>query len=122
MFQNSLREIKMDERFRKFEELAIKRWQEQECGNIKASNKYYNDLVLIARELNNEGKLEQLEVLLESSEEKVLLEVGGKLLRINNKKAIIIMQTLAEKKGEIAFCAKMTLNAWENGELGLDKL
>ncbi len=107
----------MDDRVLRFKEAAHDRWVYLEDGNSKKGNKCYEELLTIAQELQNEGKLHELEVLLDESDDGVIFEAASKLLTINIKKAVEAMNSVASKKGILPFSAKQTLKQWKEGNL-----
>lgn len=112
----------MDIRINKFREFAIKKWEEQNNGKVSLGNKYFKELVLIARTLRDDEELLKLEILLNDKDDCVLFETSAILIRINNAKAIEVIKELSLKRGNIAFCALITLEEWSNGNLSIDKL
>lgn len=107
----------MDERVIKFGEIAKKRWEYLDNGDSSKGNKCYDELLLIAKELRDEGNLIILNVLLDDENEGVQFEVATKLVTLNLKNAENTLEKLSEKKGVLPFSAKMTLRQWRAGNL-----
>lgn len=109
--------MKMDARVNKFGEIAMRRWQYLNNDDSTMGNKYYDELLILARELRDEGKLQELDVLLDNENEGVQFETASKLLTLNVTKAEQTLERLADKKGILPFTAKMTLRQWKIGKL-----
>lgn len=107
----------MDARVIRFKEIASDRWGHLENGDSNKGNKCYDELLDIAVELRSEGKLIELETLLDDIEDGVKFEAASKLLTINSKKAEKALVSITEKKGALPFTAKMTLKQWKAGKL-----
>lgn len=107
----------MDARILNFKEIAHERWVQLEDGNSKKGNKCYEELLAIAIELRDENKLNELEVLLDESDDGVIFEAASKLLTVNHKKAAKAMDDVASKKGILPFSARQTLKQWKSGRL-----
>lgn len=107
----------MDARVSRFQELAKERWIYLEEGDSKNGNKCYDELLAIAKELRNEGKLNSLESLLVVDDDGVKFEAASKLLTVDNTNAEQVMVKITEKKGTLPFTAKMTLKQWRAGNL-----
>ena len=107
----------MDTRVSKFEEVAKERWIYLEEGDSKKGNKCYDELLSIATELRNEGKLNELECLIDVDDDGVKFEVASKLLTVDNVKAEQVLLKITEKTGTLPFTAKMTLKQWRAGKL-----
>jgi methionine synthase I (cobalamin-dependent) len=107
----------MDERVINFSEMAKKRWEYLDNDDSTMGNKCYEELLKLAQELRDEGKLQKLDVLLDNENEGVLFETASKLLTLNLRKAEQTLERLADKKGVLPFTAKMTLKQWKAGKL-----
>lgn len=107
----------MDARVVQFKEIALKRWIYLEEGDSKKGNKYYDELLSIATELRDDGRLIDLECLLDEENDGVKFEVASKLLTVDNIKAEKVLIKITEKKGTLPFTAKMTLKQWKAGNL-----
>lgn len=107
----------MDEGAAKFGEIAMKRWEYLNIDDSTKGNNCYDELLAIAIELRNEGKLHELDGLLDSDNEGVQFEAATKLLTLNFEKAEKTLEKLTEKKGILPFSAKMTLRQWRAGNL-----
>lgn len=107
----------MDSRVEKFEILSRKRWEYLSKGNAKAGNKCFDELRTIFAELEQEGKLNDLAVLLEHSEDSVRYESASKLLPHCTNQSMNVLHELSKKMGTLAFTAEQTLKWW-NGLQG----
>ncbi|CAH2715096.1 hypothetical protein BACCIP111895_02280 [Neobacillus rhizosphaerae] len=107
----------MDERAPKFGDIAKKRWEYLNNDDSTKGNNCYDELLSIAIELRNEGKLHELGGLLDNENEGVQFEAATKLLTLNFEKAEKTLEKLTEKKGVLPFSAKMTLRQWRAGNL-----
>ncbi|MEH7348808.1 hypothetical protein [Gottfriedia acidiceleris] len=101
----------------KFKEIAKKRWEYLNNDDSTKGNKYYDELLSIAKDLHSENKLHELCVLLENENIGVQFESASKLLTLSIDKVVKTLETITEKKGTLPFSAKMTLRQWRAGNL-----
>jgi Fic family protein len=107
----------MDIRVERFKDTAKDRWIHLKKGDSKKGNNCYDILNELANELHKEGKLIELEVLLEESDDGIKYEAASQLLTINSQKAEKALNKITENKGSLPFVAEMTLRHWKEGKL-----
>ena len=96
-----------------FKEYSIKRWEYLEKGNSQLSNKYYDKLKNIEKNLNDDDHIDALSCFLEDKNNFVRFEIAVVLLKHDNEQAHYVLNEMATFKGLIGFTAKMTIQEWD---------
>jgi len=107
----------MDKAINEFRMLAEERWYHIENGDSRRGNKCFDKLTKIVTVLKDEGKLEELAVLLGDENEGVRFETASKLLHLYPAEAVRELELIAKKKGSLPFVAKQTLQQWKEGNM-----
>ena len=102
-----------------FKDAASEQAQATESGDYKTANKCYSQIIRAATFLKNNNALNELNDLLLQESIGVRLWAACYLLSIDEKQAIIILESIAKTQGIHSLTAKTTLNEWRNGNLKL---
>ena len=109
----------MNIKLKKFIEACIAKGEAEETGNVKPreDRKYYKIINSVYSYLKNNHQLEELSNLLDHENVYVQLWASSYMLQLSGSKAEKVLENLATLKGNIGFCAEMTLQEWRKGNL-----
>ena len=98
----------------KFIELIIKKEKAIEAGNAKIANINYDKISKIVEDWREDPEVDPL---LEHEEDYVKYSTAFVLIPILPEKAENVLETLASKRGNVSFDARMLLQEWRKGNL-----